>query len=120
MSWTVVISSDELPPGGRRVSDVKGREVLLINHRGDIHAVGNRCPHMGAKMERGEITEDGAIVCPRHHSVFDLETGAVEEWVPWPPLVGRALGAVSRKDSLPVYRTKIEDGSIWVDIEESV
>ncbi|MGD8996619.1 MAG: nitrite reductase (NAD(P)H) small subunit, partial [Anaerolineae bacterium] len=61
----------------------------------------------------------GLIVCPRHHSVFDLETGAVQEWAPWPPVVGRALGAIYQENTLPVYPTKVENGRIWVGIEES-
>lgn len=120
MPWKAVASKEDLPPGGRYVSEVDGKEILLLDYEGEILAVGNRCPHMKTKMERGELTEDGAIVCPRHHSVFDLETGAVREWVPWPPVVGRALGAVSSEKPLPVYTTKVEDGNIWVELEESV
>ncbi len=119
MPWTNVTSEDELAVGTRQVFNVDGREILLINHHGDIYAVGNRCPHMEARMERGEITEDGTIICPRHHSVFDLETGAVQEWVPWPPVVGRVLGAVSRHEALTVYPAKVQDGSVWVHVEES-
>lgn len=74
---------------------------------------------MRAKMEKGEVTDEGGIVCPRHHSVFDLETGAVEEWVTWPPIVGRALGAISQENALPVFPTKVEDGNIWVGVEET-
>ena len=51
-------------------------------------------------------------------SVFDLETGAVQEWVPWPPVAGRALAAIARENGLPVYPTKVENGSIWVGIED--
>lgn len=119
MDWTKVLSEADLPEGTRRVVTAADREILLINREGRIHAVGNRCPHMKAKMENGEVTQESTIVCPRHHSVFDLETGAVEEWVPWPPVVGRALGAVSQKNALPTYPTKVDDGSIWVGIEAS-
>ena len=119
MNWIQVLPEADLPDGARRVVDVGGREVLLINRTGEIHAIGNRCSHMNAKMEKGELTEDGSIVCPRHHSVFHLETGAVEAWVPWPPVVGRALGALSQQNALPTYSTKVEAGSIWVGTEAS-
>lgn len=118
MNWIEVLSTDDLPPGARSVSKVAGREVLLINRGGEIHAVASRCPHMQAELVNGEVTEDGLIVCPRHHSVFDLETGAVQEWTPWPPVVGRALGAIYQENALPVYPTKVENGSIWVGAEE--
>jgi nitrite reductase/ring-hydroxylating ferredoxin subunit len=113
------LSKDDLPSGIRRVISVAGREVLLINRGGEVHAVGSRCPHMQAQLANGEVTENGVIVCPRHHSVFDLETGTVQEWVPWPPVVGRVLGALAQENALPVYPTKVEDGSIWVGIEDA-
>ena len=117
MQWNEVLSEVDLPEGARRVVHVGGREILLINHAGEIYAVSNRCTHMKAKMEKGAVTEGGAIVCPRHHSVFHLETGSVQEWVPWPPVVGRALGAISQENALPTYSTKVDEGSIWVSIE---
>jgi len=119
MNWTRVLSETDLSEGTRRVVTVGDKEILLINQAGTIHAVSNRCPHMQAKMEKGELTENGALVCPRHHSIFDLEDGRVREWVPWPPVVGRALGAISQENALPVYAAKVEDASIWVGIEES-
>ena len=117
MQWMAALPEGDLPEGARRVVTVGGREMLLINYRGKIYAVGSRCPHLQAKMEKGELTEDGAIVCPRHHSVFELEDGTVREWVPWPPVVGRALGAISQENRLPAYPTKVEDGMVFVDVE---
>jgi nitrite reductase/ring-hydroxylating ferredoxin subunit len=74
---------------------------------------------MGGQLKRGEITVDDDIVCPLHHSVFDLETGAVKAWAPWPPVVGKLLGAVKPEQPLRVFPTKIEDGAIWVGLNGS-
>lgn len=117
MHWTAVLRQDELPDGERRVVEVGGRSILLLSHVGQIYAVDNHCPHMGATLEGGEVTEDGIIVCPRHHSAFDLRTGDVKDWTPWPPGVGRVLGAVSRETALPVFATRVEEGTIWVGVE---
>lgn len=68
---------------------------------------------------KGGRVEDGTIVCPWHHSAFDLRTGDVRDWSPWPPAVGRMLRALSREKALPTFPTKVEDGSIWVGIEEA-
>ena len=116
MEWRNVLPEDALPVGAKRVVTVAGTEVLLLNHAGEVHAVANRCPHLGAELINGEVTEEVTIVCPRHRSVFDLKTGGVREWVPWPPVVGRALAAISPEHVLPVYPTKVESGSIWVAI----
>lgn len=114
MTWVNVLRQDELPEGARRVVEVGGHEILLLHHGGEILAVGNTCPHMGAALEQGEVTDDGAIVCPRHHSVFDLHTGDIREWVPWPRGVGRVLAAISREKPLPVFPTRAEAGGIWI------
>jgi nitrite reductase/ring-hydroxylating ferredoxin subunit len=74
---------------------------------------------MGASLEKAKVTEENTLVCPRHRSVFDLRTGKVKEWVPWPPAIGRVLGSVSREMPLPVYPTRIDQGSIWVGTEDS-
>jgi len=119
MDWIKVLAQDELPAGTRQVVQVVERDVLLVNLKGQVYAVDNRCPHMGAPLVRGEVTEDGTLVCRRHHSAFDLRTGDVKDWAPWPPAVGRVLGAISREKPLPVFQTKVEDGSIWVGLEET-
>jgi nitrite reductase/ring-hydroxylating ferredoxin subunit len=117
MNWIKVLSQDALPEGARQVVQVGEREVLLVNLKGQVYAVANRCPHMGAALAKGEVTDEGAIVCPRHRSAFDLRTGDVKEWSPWPPAVGRVLGAISREKALPVFPTRVEEGSIWIVVE---
>ncbi|MEA5509815.1 Rieske (2Fe-2S) protein [Crocosphaera sp. UHCC 0190] len=118
MSWTKVIAADTLPTDSRQVVKVGNYNLLLLNHQGQLYAVSNTCPHMKISMKKGKITDDGAIVCPMHRSSFDLKTGAVKEWTPWPPLVGKALGMISQEKALPVFPIKAEEGSIWVDLAE--
>lgn len=119
MDWIAVLREDELPDGERRVVEVHGRPILVLHHQGQVYAVDNVCPHMGAALDGGEVTDDGTIVCPRHHSAFELRTGNVTEWAPWPPGVGRILGGISPERPLPVFATRIKEGSIWVGLPES-
>ena len=116
MAWKRVLDEGALGAGEREVVEVQDHKILLIHHEGKIYAVLNSCPHMGSPMKRGKITEDDDIICPLHHSRFDLETGEVKEWAPWPPVVGKVLGAVKEKRPLPTYPTKVEDGGIWIQI----
>lgn len=118
MSWTKVLPVDSLSEGQRKVVKVNKRNVLLIYKDDEIIAVDNTCPHMKLPLKNGEITEDEAIVCPWHHSVFDLHTGEVKEWSTWPPVVGKALSVVSKEKALPVFPVRVEEGSIWIDMEE--
>jgi nitrite reductase/ring-hydroxylating ferredoxin subunit len=118
MSWTKVLSVDALNEGARQVVKVGKRNILLINQDGQLIAVDNSCPHMKLPLKNGKITEDGAIVCPWHHSAFDLRTGSVKEWSPWPPVVGKALAMVSQEKALSVFPVRVEEGSIWVEVED--
>ncbi len=74
----------------------------------------NQCPHLKLPLKNGRLTDDGAITCPFHHSAFDLETGDVKEWSPWPPLVGKALGSLVREKALPVFAAEVKDGWLWI------
>jgi nitrite reductase/ring-hydroxylating ferredoxin subunit len=115
MSWTSVLAVDALPTGEKQVVKAGGRSVLLVNHQGNIYAVDNLCPHLKLPMNKAKISGDCTLTCPWHRSKFDMKTGAVEEWTPWPPVVGQVLGAISSEKPLPVFPTKIEGGQIWVD-----
>ncbi len=117
MKWIDVAEDARLKEGEREVVEVEGKSILLIRHRGEVYAIGARCPHMGAPLKNGRIADDGSIVCPLHRSAFDLRTGDVKEWTPWPPAVGKVLGAVRREHALPVYPVRVEDGRIWIGIE---
>ena len=78
-----------------------GKEVLVAKLEDRFYALGNVCTHQGCRLSGGKIRE-GKIRCPCHGSVFDPETGKV--------LQGPA------EKPVPVYRIKVENGSIWVDL----
>lgn len=119
MGWIKVLPQAELPTGTRQVVKANSRPVLLVNHQGTVYAMDSRCPHVKLSLKKGQITPDGAIVCPWHRSEFDLCTGAVKTWTPWPPGVGKVLGMIAQEKTLPVYPTRIEDGSIWVELGDN-
>lgn len=51
---------------------------LLLVRRGDVvHAMSERCSHVGGPLSQGSI-EDDAIVCPWHQSTFRLKDGTVK------------------------------------------
>lgn len=116
MKWLDILDESRLPEGAREVVEVEGASILLIRHQGQIYAVAARCPHLGASLKNGRITNDGFLVCPLHRSAFSLQTGEVAQWSPWPPGVGRMLGALRREHALPVYPVRTENGRIWIEI----
>jgi nitrite reductase/ring-hydroxylating ferredoxin subunit len=117
MNWVKVLDQNELPAEAQKAVKVDNRKILLVHHGGQIYALENSCPHLKLPMQGGKITEDSAIVCPWHRSAFDLGTGEVKDWTPWPPGVGKVLGMVAKAKALTVFPTRVEEGSIWVDLE---
>lgn len=116
MSWIKALGQDELPANERKVVKLEDKAILLLNHNNKIYAMENSCPHMKLPMRKGKITDDGAIVCPFHRSAFDLETGELKEWTPFPPGVGKLMGMISQQKPLGVFPTRVSEGSIWVDM----
>jgi len=64
----------EVPNFGKKVVSLAGREVLLVNIKGVIHACENECPHQGSPMSSA-IVKEGIISCPRHGFRFSLSDG---------------------------------------------
>jgi nitrite reductase/ring-hydroxylating ferredoxin subunit len=58
----------------RLVVHLDGNTVCLFADGDEVHAVDNRCPHMGFPLHRGTVC-DGILTCHWHHARFDLKTG---------------------------------------------
>ncbi len=86
----VVCAADELPPGERRIVDIDGRSIGVLNVGGEYFASRNTCPHPGGPLCRGSVggtmlpstpqdwifgLEDRVIRCPWHGWEFELGTG---------------------------------------------
>src|ERR1051326_6810805 len=64
----------ELRAAGRLVVHLDRHTVCLFAEGDEVHAVDNRCPHMGFPLHRGTVC-DGILTCHWHHARFDLRTG---------------------------------------------
>ena len=69
-----VASLAELRAAGRLVVNVDRHTLCLFADGDEVHAVDNRCPHMGFPLHRGTVC-DGILTCHWHHARFDLATG---------------------------------------------
>ena len=115
MVWTKALAVDALAPNTRQVVKLEERSLLLLNESGNIYAIDHICPHLKLPLKKGKVTSEGSIVCPWHRSEFDLATGNVKNWCPFPPVVGNVLGKISSEKTLGVFPTKVENGEILVD-----
>ncbi len=118
MNWIKVFAETDLQEGTRHVVKVGNETILLLKNNNQIRAITNKCPHLKLPLAKGTVTDDNAIVCPWHRSAFDLDTGDVKSWSPWPPVVGKLLGCLSKEKALTVFPTKVESGDIWVQLPE--
>jgi nitrite reductase/ring-hydroxylating ferredoxin subunit len=67
-------SLEELRAAGRLVVHLDRHAICLFADGENVHAVDNRCPHMGFPLHRGSVC-DGILTCHWHHARFDLATG---------------------------------------------
>ncbi|MFY0762517.1 Rieske 2Fe-2S domain-containing protein [Metabacillus dongyingensis] len=79
---------------------VKGGKhgIAVFLHEGELHAVDNRCPHMGFPLHMGSLC-DGILTCHWHHARFDVKSGGTLD--PW-------------ADDVPTYPVEVKDGEVWV------
>ena len=93
-------SLQDLRASGRMVVHLDGHTICLLVEDGDVHAVDNRCPHMGFPLHRGSVA-DGILTCHWHHARFDLCTGGTfDEWA----------------DDLRRFPVEVEGDDVYVDL----
>ena len=117
MGWHAAINLTQLQQSNRETIVIEGNKILFIWHDEKVHAVQAQCPHLKLPLAKGTITDDGDLVCPFHKSTFELTTGAVKCWSPWPPVLGTLLGKLSQPKTLKIYPTRIENDQIFVELQ---
>jgi apoptosis-inducing factor 3 len=93
------VDEAELMRRGKLAGRLGDAEVLLVQDRGEIFAIGAQCTHYHGPLVDG-IVVDGAIRCPWHHACFNLRTGEV--------LRAPAL------DSLRCWTVERRDGKVFL------
>lgn len=65
----------ELKEGEGKTVSVGGKLIAVFRCGGEVKAIEDTCPHMGASLAGGHVG-DGIVVCPWHAWRFRLEDGA--------------------------------------------
>jgi 3-phenylpropionate/trans-cinnamate dioxygenase ferredoxin subunit len=95
---------DELPPGTMRLVPAGDRTIGVYNCSGRLHAIEDRCSHDDGPLCEGEWEPElCVVVCPRHGSRFDLETG-----------IPMTLPAFEPVRTFPAF---VRDGLVVVEVE---
>ncbi len=90
---------DEVKKKGCMVVSGEDRPIAVFYHEDEVHAVDNRCPHMGFPLHKGSVT-DGILTCHWHHARFDLNSGCTFDLF---------------ADDVPTCATEIRDGEVWIE-----
>ena len=90
MARHIVARTTDIPPGGNKVVDIAGRDIVVFHVNGEFFALLNRCPHEGAPLEKAacvarltspepgiyERSRVGEMLrCPWHGWEFDMRNG---------------------------------------------
>ena len=91
---------EDIPPGHKKIVDVDGVLVVVVNSDGEYYAFEDVCTHDGGPLGEGRL-EDRQIICPRHGARFDVRTGDALTLPAFEPV--------------PTYEVNVEGGDIFVE-----
>ncbi len=100
--FRTVCRLDQLKEGEGRAVSVGGKVIAVFRCGGEVSAIDDTCPHMGASLSDGHVA-DGIVVCPWHAWRFRLNDGA---WADNPRI------------SIGSYPARVEGDEVQVAVEE--
>jgi len=86
---------------------------------GQVFTVSRLCRHLGADLAGGTIDSEGCLVCPWHHSAYDVATGRMVQGPQAAfariPGLGTTLKALTRVIPLRRGRVTIRNAQVYVN-----
>lgn len=111
-----VCKVSELVEGKCNTFSIAGQKLNLIKNEKGIFAFENKCPHMGLPLSKAKVSDE-TVQCSFHHAKFNFETGEVEEWASFPPIIVNAINAFRKPKSLKTFAVTVsEDEDVSVEI----
>lgn len=101
-SWFEVGRVDELERCELTAVVARRTPLVVVRREGRFAVLNGRCNHVGGPLGEGHLDGD-YLVCPWHYWKFHWETGEGEPGY--------------EEDRIPSYPVKIEDGRLWVDLD---
>ncbi len=95
-----ICNVDDLPKRSSKIVLIKDTPVAVINAGGNIFAWDNRCPHRGASLGDGHIT-DTTVQCKFHLWEFDIE---------------KKCAVVNDTIKIKSYPVEIIEGGVFINI----
>lgn len=101
-NWIKAVAMDDVKSEAQ-LFVFNGKRIALFKLEDGIFALNDECSHANASLSEGWV-EDDQVECPMHGARFDIRTGK-----------NLRFPAVTPVHSYPV---KVEDGFVFINIEE--
>lgn len=98
-----VAATSDLADGEMKQVSADGTDVLLSRVDGQFHACTAFCTHYGAPLATG-VLSGTTVVCPWHHAMFDVASGALGE----PPAA----------DALRTFEVRVDGDDVLVRLPD--
>lgn len=104
--WYMAAWPEEIEQGKLFHRQIIGEHVVFFrDEAGEIHALGDRCPHRFAPLHIGQQVGD-AIECKYHGLRFGVDGGCVFN--------PQGNGAIPKAARVPAYPTTMKYGIVWI------
>jgi 3-phenylpropionate/trans-cinnamate dioxygenase ferredoxin component len=84
--------------------EIEGEAYAVFRLEDGIYALDDVCSHEYSRLSEGEIWDD-EVYCPKHGSRFCIRSGEVRSFPAFKPV--------------SMYPAKVENGTVYIDIEGS-
>jgi nitrite reductase/ring-hydroxylating ferredoxin subunit len=129
VTWSKCSEVETFEEKDQQVFKIKREDILVVKIEENFFALNDKCPHAYLSLQGSDIDmKNETIACRWHKSSFCYKTGEVKEWMKisnFQKMLGKiGLNAeaqeIAQMEKIPVdvYKTKIEDGFVWVGIEQ--
>lgn len=118
MAQHIVAQVGDIPPGGRKIVRVQGREVGIFNLEGTLYALKNVCAHQGARVCLGKVVGT-TLPSDVYEFTFGLEGRVLRcPWHEWEYDIATGEALFDPKVRVVTYPVEIIDGAVAVTIPE--
>ena len=100
-TWHRVGRAEDLQATPLQQIQIGDVAIALTFRDGQFAAISGVCNHVGGPLGKGQLSDDGYVVCPWHSWQFERFTGAARPGIP---------------AAVPRYDVKVENGEVFINL----